>query len=107
MQIYKLEDMKGGWFVGNFSPSAFQTEGFEVCYKKHHKGEKWDTHYHEKVTEVNLLVKGKMMINDTEIFEGDIFIIPPFYVSSPTFLEDCEIVIVKTPSIVNDKIIIN
>ena len=42
MQIYKLEDMKGGWFVGNFSPSAFQTEGFEVCYKKHHKGEKWD-----------------------------------------------------------------
>ncbi len=106
MQIYKLDSMKGGWFVGNFSPSVFQTQDFEVCYKKHHKGEKWDTHYHEKITEINLLVKGKMEINDVTISEGDIFVIPPFYISKPNFLEDCEIVIVKTPSITSDKIII-
>ena len=48
-----------------------------------------------------------MLINDIEINEGDIFTIPPFYVSKPTFLEDCELVIVKTPSITDDKIIIN
>jgi len=107
MQIYKFEDMKGGWFVGDFLPSAYKTDGFEVCYKKHYKGEKWDTHYHEKITEINLLVKGKMTINDVTILEGDIFVIPPFYVSEPNFLEDCEIVIVKTPSITNDKIIID
>jgi mannose-6-phosphate isomerase-like protein (cupin superfamily) len=98
--------MKDGWFVGDFLPTAFRTTEFEVCYKKHKKNEKWDTHYHEKITEINLLVKGKMTINDTLISEGEIFVIPPFYVSEPRFLEDCELVIVKTPSITSDKIII-
>jgi hypothetical protein len=107
MQIYKLNEMKDGWFVGNFLPTAFKTKDFEVCYKKHAKGEFWDKHYHEKIYEVNLLVKGKMLINDIELNEGDIFVIQPFYISKPTFLEDCELVIVKTPSITDDKIIIN
>jgi hypothetical protein len=106
MQIYKLNDMKDGWFIGNFLPSALKTKDFEVCYKKHSKNEFWDKHYHEKIHEVNLLVKGKMLINDIELNEGDIFVIEPYYVSKPTFLEDCELVIVKTPSITDDKIII-
>lgn len=107
MKIDRIEDMKDGWYIGNFLPSVLKTEVFEVCYKKHKKGEKWETHYHEKITEINLLIKGKMMINNTLLLEGDIFTIPPFYVSSPNFLEDCEIIIIKTPSIINDKIIIN
>jgi hypothetical protein len=106
MQIYKLNDMKDGWFIGNFLPSALKTKDFEVCYKKHSKNEFWDKHYHEKIHEVNLLVKGKMLINDIELNEGDIFVIEPYYVSKPTFLQDCELVIVKTPSITDDKIII-
>lgn len=106
MQIYKIDEMKDGWFVGNFKPTSFTSELFEVCYKKHLKGEFWDTHYHEKVHEINLLIKGKMLINDVEINEGDIFVIEPFYVSAPTFLEDCELVIIKTPSIIGDKKIV-
>jgi hypothetical protein len=106
MQIYKLNEMKGGWFVGDFSPTSFNTKDFEVGYKKHYKGEFWDVHYHEKITEINLLIKGKMLINDIELNDGDIFIIEPFYVSKSTFLEDCEIVIIKTPSNSEDKIII-
>lgn len=106
MQIYNLKDMVGGWFIGDFEPSAFTSKHFEVCYKKHKKGEFWDTHYHEYVHEINLLVKGKMMINEIEINEGEIFVIEPMYVSSPIFLEDCELVIVKTPSVPDDKIIL-
>ena len=107
MQIFKLSNMKNGWFVGNFTPSSFTSDLFEVCYKKHKKNEFWDTHYHEKIYEINLLIKGKMMINQTMINEGDIFVIEPFYVSTPTFLEDCELVIIKTPSVIGDKKIIN
>lgn len=106
MQIYKLDEMKDGWFAGDFLPSAFRTKDFEVCYKKHIKDEFWDQHYHEKIHEINLLVKGKMLINGIELNAGDIFIIQPFYVSKPTFLEDCELVIIKTPSITNDKVVI-
>jgi hypothetical protein len=106
MQIYKLSEMKDGWFVGDFLPTSFKSKDFELCYKKHYKGEFWDKHYHEKITEINLLIKGKMLINDIELNGGDIFVIEPYYVSKPIFLEDCEIIIVKTPSITDDKIII-
>jgi len=106
MQIYKLNDMKDGWFVGDFSPAAFTTDQFEVCYKKHFVGEYWATHYHTTITEINLLVKGKMKINNIEINAGEIFVIPPYYVSKPEFLQDCELVIIKTPSVIGDKFII-
>ena len=53
MKIYKFDEMVGGWFIGDFSPSSFKTKDFEVCYKKHSKGEKWDTHYHTKLQILN------------------------------------------------------
>jgi quercetin dioxygenase-like cupin family protein len=107
MEIYRIEDMKGGWFIGNFEPSVFKTELFEVCYKFHEKGEKWDTHYHKIGTEINYLVKGKMIIQNKELSEGDIFILRPYEIADPIFLEDCTVLIVKTPSSTQDKFVIS
>lgn len=106
MDLFKMSDMKGGWFVGNFEPSAFKTNQFEVCYKFHEKGEKWDTHYHKVGTEINYLVKGKMMIQDKELNSGDIFILNPYEIANPNFLEDCTVLVIKTPSIPEDKFVI-
>jgi hypothetical protein len=107
MLKYRLEDMIGGWFVGNFEPSAFVTDKFEICYKFHKLGEFWDEHYHRVATEINLLVRGKMLINNEEINAGEIFIIEPLHKVKPHFLTDCELVVIKTPSVQNDKIITN
>lgn len=106
MKITRIEDYKGGWFIGNFEPTSFKTESFEVCFKHHVKGEKWDNHYHKEATEINYLVKGKMRIQNIELNEGDIFTLYPYEVANPEFLEDCTVLIVKTPSIVGDKFII-
>lgn len=103
MKILDIKDMKGGWFVGNFSPTAFKTEDFEVCYKVHKKDEVWDYHYHKKSYEINLLVKGEMRLQDTTLKAGDIFIMSPYEIADPEFLQDCELVVVKTPSSKNDK----
>lgn len=97
--------MKSGWFIGNFEPTAYKTENFEVNYRIHKANEEWDHHYHTTVTEINLLVKGKMKIQNTILETGDIFIIEPYEITDPEFIEDCEVVCVKTPS-ANDKIII-
>mgnify|MGYP005635310197 CR=1 FL=1 len=67
MDILKMKDMKGGWFIGNFEPTAFKTEEFEVCYKHHTKGEQWETHYHKEGTEINYLVEGKMTIQNKKL----------------------------------------
>lgn len=103
MQIYNFSDMKGGWFVGDFSPTAFQTKACEVSYKKHYKGEEWPRHYHAVATEINFLIKGKMLINSEEINTGQIFVIYPVEAVKPIFLEDCELIVIKTPSVKGDK----
>ena len=74
MQIFKIEDMKKGWFIGDFEPSTFKTSLFEVGTTLHPKGSSWDTHYHKEGTEINYLVEGKMTIQNKELNKGDIFI---------------------------------
>lgn len=105
MDIFKIKDMKGGWFVGNFEPVAYKTKDFEVGVKTHPKGEKWDIHYHKIATEINYLIQGKMILQDTELNSGDIFVLHPNEIANPIFLEDCTIVTVKSVSEIGDKYI--
>jgi hypothetical protein len=44
-----------------------------------------------------------MKIQNQIIEEGDIFILSPYEIADPIFLEDCEVLIVKTPSVPGDK----
>ena len=106
IQICKIEDMFRGWFVGNFEPSAFKHTGIEIGYLLHKKGEKWQTHYHNNLIEVNLLTEGKMILNDIEINKNEIFVINKKVIACPIFLEDCYIICIKMPSILGDKIVI-
>ena len=106
MKKFKLEDMKGGWFVGNFEPSVLKTDKFEVGVKLHPKGEKWPVHYHREVIEYNVLLTGKMTIQGERLIAGDIFVLDKLEVADPEFHEDCLIVCVKVPSIPSDKHIV-
>ena len=106
MIISNINDYKSGWFIGDFEPTCLKTKDFEVCYKIHKKDEKWDTHYHRVATEINYLIEGKMTLQNTTLKSGDVFIINPYEIADPVFIEDCKILIVKTPSIKNDKIIV-
>lgn len=106
VEIVKMDTMSRGWFIGDFFPSVLRTENFEVGYLKHNKGEKWDIHYHKIITEYNYLISGEMRVNGKLIVAGDIFIFRPGVVADPEFLQDCEIICVKTPSLPKDKIII-
>lgn len=106
MKINKIEEMVGGWFIGDFEPSVLKTKDFEVCYKFHHAGEIWDNHYHKVATEINYLIRGKMNLSGIELNQGDIFTIYPDEVAIPEFLTDCELIVVKTPSVKEDKFIV-
>ena len=103
MLIDKLSKMKGGWFIGDFHPSVINSKEFEVGYKLHKKGEAWPRHIHKIATEVTVLIRGKMKIMGQILESGDIFVIYPNEVADPIFLEDCEVIIVKMPSVIGDK----
>jgi len=106
LKQFKFKNMKGGYFIGNFEPSAYRTKDFEVAYVKHPKNDTWVKHYHEIITEINFVLSGKVRINETEFEKGDIFVIEPNETVDPLFLEDTELIIAKTPSEPNDKFIV-
>lgn len=60
----------------------------------------------KKVIEINLLIRGKMIMQDKFLNEGDIFILYPYEIANPVFITDCEIVCVKIPGIRNDKVVV-
>jgi mannose-6-phosphate isomerase-like protein (cupin superfamily) len=104
MRVAKISDSIGGWFIGNFDKAAYRTSSFEVSYKEHSKGEMYGWHYHQHLDEINLVVSGKIKIHGQVFGPGDIFILEPYDVADPEFLEDCKIVCVKAPNITNDKV---
>lgn len=106
MIVSSINNVKNGWFIGNFPKAVFQSKDFEVCWRIHPAGQDWDLHYQQKSTEINLLINGKMILNGQDLISGDIFIIEPYEITDVKFIEDCSIVCVKTPSIPEDKIII-
>lgn len=97
--------MKGGWFVGNFKPTAFKTKDCEVGFKVHKKGEPWEPHYQEKAVEINYLISGKLRMCGRTFVAGDIFVVPPKLVTDPEFLTDCNVICAKLPSLPGDKVI--
>lgn len=103
MVVEKISNMHRGWFIGNFDPSILKTKDFEVGLLTHKKGEYWPKHYHVIATEYNLLISGSMIIKQTKIEPGDIFVLEPYEVADPEFLEDCTVLCVKVPSIPGDK----
>lgn len=104
MKIDKLNDMKLGWFVGNFEPSLYKTENVEVAVKHYKNGDYEKSHSHKIATEITVIAKGKVKMNDTEYCEGDIITIPPNEFTDFLALDDNTMtIVVKIPGAKNDK----
>ena len=104
MRKYSLDSMKKGWFVGNFNRAVHKTEAFEVAVKVEKAGEHVDRHLHNIAAEITVVVKGRICVNGKEFRGGDIIVISPKEDADYKVLEDAITVIVKIPSVRNDKI---
>ncbi len=103
IQVSQLKDMKRGWFLGDFLPTAYSTKDVEVGILEHKAGEEWPAHIHKRGDEINVLLSGYMQINNQKIITGQVFVIPKGHLTKATFFEDCRIVCVKLPSDTKDK----
>jgi len=99
----KLGDMTGGWLVGHFEPTCFKTTACEVACKHYAAGAREAAHVHRIATEITLIVSGHVVMNGRSFGAGDIVILEPgepadFCATEPTIT-----VVVKLPSVANDK----
>lgn len=102
-----INDFIGGWFVGDFSPSLLKTNQFEVAYKKYKAGDFEKKHFHKIATEFTLIIEGEVLMNNVKYCEGDIIIVKPNESTDFRAITNTKTVVVKTPSISNDKYILD
>jgi quercetin dioxygenase-like cupin family protein len=103
MQHSRLEDMVKGWFVGSFSPAAYQTGACEVAVKYYQAGDIESEHFHKVATEVTLVLSGRVEMFGRVWMTGDIIIIEPGEKTNFIALTDAINVVVKVPGTLNDK----
>lgn len=105
MKTAKLNEMTKGWFIGNFSPTLYKTNDVEVAIKRYEAGTREEKHYHKIATEITVVTKGIVRMNDAEYAEGDIIIMEPNDATDFYAVTDAENVVVKIPGANNDKYI--
>ena len=99
-----LENMKKGWFIGNFEPSLCKTNACEVAVKQYKKGDYEEAHYHKIATEYTVIILGTVIMNGVEYSDGDIITIAPHEATDFRVISDTAItVVVKLPGATNDK----
>jgi len=100
----KLSDSGArGWFIGDFPEAVHRTDAFEVCYQQDSQTYPTTDHYHKIVTEIQLVVRGCLIVNGEEFHAGDICVIEPGDEYRSYYLEPTDVVAVKFPSVPNDK----
>lgn len=103
MIVRKIDEFKGGWFVGNFEPTLVKTSDFEIAVKKYSAGEKDPRHTHRVATEITYVAKGKCHFNDVVVEEGSIVQLNPGETNSFSAITDVQLFVIKFPSLPNDK----
>ena len=106
MQKARLEDFYGGWFLGNFTPSMLPTGDFEIGLKRFSQGDTEPLHYQQIAVEFTLVVSGRISLGGIEVGPNEILRIDPGEQADFLAIEDCVVVAVKTPSIPNDKFVV-
>ncbi|MBL0690360.1 MAG: hypothetical protein JJV93_03290 [Alphaproteobacteria bacterium] len=103
MRTSKLGDMVKGWFIGDFYPSIMRTKNFEAGVKEYKKGDKEDKHMHKVGTEITVIVRGKVIMCDRVLKQGEVILMEPGECTSFEALEDTTTFVIKDPAVKNDK----
>lgn len=106
MEKYNLNKFLNGWLIGDFEPTILKTSKFEVAIKKYKKGECEKTHFHKIATELTAVISGKVRMGNEYLYPDEIIWLEANEATDFEAVEDTITVVIKIPSIPNDKIII-
>lgn len=104
VQKNNLFNMTKGWFIGNFEPSVYKTDQFEVAVKLYSAGDKEAKHVHKIATEITVIIAGTVLMCGGKLFiPGQIITLEPGEPSEFEALTDAIVLTVKVPCVKGDK----
>jgi quercetin dioxygenase-like cupin family protein len=107
MKKYRLENFTRGWVVGDFEKSIFQTKDFEFMVRYYKKGDKEQKHVHKIADEVTVIITGRYKMNGEILEAGDVVHLSPGDPTDFECLEDGANAVIKRPSVMGDKYLID
>lgn len=107
MKRYKLDQFTRGWVVGDFEPNIIRTKDFEVMVRYYKKGDKEAKHLHKIADEITIIVSGVFLMNGERLTAGDIIHLFPGDPTDFECLEDGANTVIKRPSVMGDKYLID
>jgi quercetin dioxygenase-like cupin family protein len=105
MKVAHIDEMVKGWIIGDFEPALFKTSNFEVAVKEYKNGDYEEAHHHRIATEFTIILDGSAEMSGITYHSGDIIKIEPNQSTDFRALSDLKTVVVKVPSVKNDKYI--
>lgn len=99
----RLTEMIGGWLVGRFEPTCYDTAACEVACKHYERGAREAAHVHRVATEITLVASGRVRMNGRTLTAGDIVIIAPGEATDFEALSPTTTMVIKLPSVAGDK----
>lgn len=106
MENFEVKNFKKGWIIGNFEPSLLKTFYFESALKEYKANDEEPAHYHAVATEWTIVVSGKIQMNDSIFEENKIIEIRPNEVVKFKAITDAKTMVIKVPSVENDKYLV-
>jgi quercetin dioxygenase-like cupin family protein len=98
-----IKNFTKGWLVGDFSPCLFNNKDVEIGIKYYKAGDTDKNHYHKIATEYTIIISGEVKMQNKVFTSGDIITIEPNIENIFDCLKDACILVIKTPSLINDK----
>lgn len=103
MNVSKLDEMKRGWFIGDFTPTLYRTSDVEVAVMEYAAGTEEQWHYHKVATEFTVIVRGEVEMSGKRFSQGDIVVMNPGEGTDFRAITDVITTVVKIPGAPNDK----
>lgn len=103
MRIATIGEMTKGWFIGDFTPTLWQTKDVEVAVKFYRAGDSEAAHLHKVATEFTVVTAGIIEMNGVQCHPGEIVVIDPGEITDFRAITDATTTVVKIPGAQNDK----
>lgn len=100
-----ISNYKRGWIIGNFEPSLLDTKDFEVAIQTYAEGHLERAHLHKVALEITYIISGSAKFNDEVFSANEIVKISPGEVVKFEAITQVTTLVVKTPSLPDDKYI--